>query len=227
MSELVGAVLWDLDGTLVDSEEYHWRAWKQTLDREGVFITHDDFLASFGQRNDAILAKWLGSGAGVGTVERVGDAKEVLYRELVRSGGLSPLPGAAEWVTRLHNQGWRQAIASSAPRLNVEAVLEALRLRGWFQASVSAEDVHAGKPDPQVFLVAAARLGAEPQGCVVVEDARAGIEAARRAGMRSIGVGRHAQSLGADLAAAKLSDLPSDAFSSMLGTRRASGSTNT
>lgn len=221
MSELRGAVLWDLDGTLVDSEEHHWRAWKETLDREGISITHQDFLASFGQRNDAILSKWLGKGAEPGSIERIGEAKEIRYRELVRSEGLSPLPGAAEWVERLHDQGWLQAIASSAPRLNVDAVLEALRLGGWFQACVSAEDVHAGKPDPQVFLVAASRLGAEPQGCIVVEDARAGIEAARRAGMRSIGVGKHAQSLGAHLATARLSDLPADAFSSMIGTRQA------
>ena len=122
-------------------------------------------------------------------------------------------------MERLHDQGWLQAIASSAPRLNVEAVLDALRFRPWFQATVSAEDVHAGKPDPQVFLVAASRLGAAPRSCIVVEDAWAGIEAARRAEMRSIGVGKNARSLGADLAAAKLSDLPSDAFSSILASR--------
>jgi beta-phosphoglucomutase len=89
-------------------------------------------------------------------------------------------------------------------------------MRPWFQAAVSAEDVREGKPAPDVFLAAAARLGTEPHGCVVVEDARAGIEAAKRAGMRSIGVGRNASDLGADLAAPRLSDLPSDAFSCML-----------
>jgi HAD superfamily hydrolase (TIGR01509 family) len=219
MSECYGAVLWDLDGTLVDSEEYHWRAWKETLDHEGISITRQDFLSSFGQRNDAILHGWLGKDAGAQRIERIGNAKEVRYRELVRREGLAPLPGAAEWVERLHDQGWLQAIASSAPRLNVEAVLDALRFRPWFQASVSAEDVQAGKPDPQVFLVAASRLGAAPRSCIVVEDARAGIEAARRAEMRSIGVGKNAQSLGADLAAAKLSDLPSDAFSWILASR--------
>jgi HAD superfamily hydrolase (TIGR01509 family) len=219
MSEFCGAVLWDLDGTLVDSEEYHWRAWRETLDREGISITRQDFLSSFGQRNDAILGGWLGKDAGAQRIERIGNAKEVRYRELVRREGLEPLPGAAEWVERLHDQGWLQAIASSAPRLNVEAVLDALRLRPWIQATVSAEDVRAGKPDPQVFLIAASRLGRAPRSCIVVEDARAGIEAARRAEMRSIGVGKNAQALGADLAAARLSDLPSDAFSSMLPCR--------
>jgi len=216
MPEIRGAVLWDLDGTLVDSEEYHWRAWKETLDREGLPITYQDFLSSFGQRNDAILGKWLGKDADPGTIQRIGDAKEVRYRELVRLEGLAPLPGAAEWVERLHAEGWPQAIASSAPRLNVEAVLDALRFRDWIQATVSAEDVQAGKPDPQVFLVAASRLGAEPRACVVVEDARAGVEAARRAGMRSIGVGKNAHSLEADLAAVKLSDLPANVFPALL-----------
>jgi beta-phosphoglucomutase len=216
MPEFPGAVLWDLDGTLVDSEEYHWRAWKETMDREGISITRQDFLSSFGQRNDAILIRWLGHAARGETIQRIGDAKEARYRELVRLEGLSPLPGAAEWVERLHGQGWLQAIASSAPRLNVETILDVLGLAGRFQAIVSAEDVRAGKPDPQVFLVAASLLGAEPHDCIVVEDARAGVEAARRAEMRSIGVGRNARLLGANVAATKLSDLPSDVFSSLL-----------
>jgi beta-phosphoglucomutase len=212
----IRAVLWDLDGTLVDSEEYHWRAWRETLDREGVVITYQDFRSSFGQRNDIIVRQWFGQNTQVENIERIGRAKEVRFRELVRLGGLSPLPGAAEWVERLHEQGWLQAVASSAPRLNVETVLDALRFQGWFEATVSAEDVKDGKPDPQVFLVAASRLRAEPHGCIVVEDAEAGVEAARRAGMRSIGVGKNAPSLGADMGAGRLSDLPSDAFSSLL-----------
>src|SRR5438876_8926724 len=111
MPETRCAVLWDLDGTLVDSEEYHWRAWKKTLDREGASITHEEFLSSFGQRNDTILEKWLGKDADTQKIARIGDMKEGRYRELVRLEGLSPLPGAAEWVERLHCRGWLQAIA--------------------------------------------------------------------------------------------------------------------
>jgi beta-phosphoglucomutase family hydrolase len=213
---VIGAVLWDLDGTLVDSEEYHWRAWKETLDRAGVSVTYQDFLSSFGQRNDAILGKWLGENAGSEKIRQIADAKEARYRELVRQEGVVPLPGAAGWVEQLYQQGWRQAVASSAPRLNVETVLDALRLANWFQAIVSAEDVRVGKPAPDVFVTAAARLGAEAQRCVVVEDAQAGVEAARRARMRSIGVGKNAQTLGADLAAERLSDLPADAFFALI-----------
>jgi len=192
MTQRRGAVLWDLDGTLVDSEEYHWLAWKEILDREGISLTRAQFLSSFGQRNDRILRGWLGEDASLELISKIGDDKEAHYRELVRVKGLAPLPGASEWVERLFQEGWPQAIASSAPRLNVETVLDALHLRKWFQAVVSAEDVQAGKPDPQVFLVAAARLNSTPRICIVVEDAGAGVEAARRAGMLSVGVGKNA-----------------------------------
>jgi len=209
---MAGAVLWDMDGTLVDSEEYHWLSWRDTMAAEGVALTREQFLESFGQRNDAILARWLGRDASA----RIGDTKEELYRKLLREGGLAPLPGAAEWVKHLHREGWVQAIASSAPRANVAAVLEVIELGGCFQAIVSAEDVTMGKPDPQVFLTAASRLGMAPSRCIVVEDAVAGVEAARRAGMRSIGVRRSGPPLAADIAVASLADLPMNAFASLL-----------
>src|SRR5262245_42579941 len=102
---MTGAVLWDMDGTLVDSEEYHWLSWRDTMTSEGLPITRHQFLETFGQRNDSILPRWLGAGAAAGRVQRIGDAKEELYRKLVRDGGLKPLPGAAEWVKRLHQEG--------------------------------------------------------------------------------------------------------------------------
>jgi beta-phosphoglucomutase family hydrolase len=210
------AVLWDLDGTLVDSEEYHWRAWRETMGREGISITRQDFLATFGQRNDAILPHWLGSGVSSERVQQIGDAKEARYRELVQAEGLAPLPGVVEWVDRLGQEGWRQAVASSAPRRNVEVVLDTLKLAACFDALIAAEDVRKGKPDPEVFLLAASRVGAPAERCVVVEDAAAGIESASRAGMRSIGVGRESALLRANLTALRLSDLPLDAFQKLL-----------
>ena len=205
------AVLWDLDGTLADSREYHWRAWKEAMDAEGLPLTEAQFLASFGQRNDAILGAWLGGDADPGRVRRIGDAKEAFYRELVRAEGIAPLPGAAEWVRSLHEEGWRQAIASSAPRLNVEVMREALGFVGLIETLVAAEDVTEGKPDPEVFLRAAHRLGVPPDRCVVVEDAEAGIEAARRGGMASVGVGGGAVGA-ANVVVHSLADLPTDTF---------------
>jgi HAD superfamily hydrolase (TIGR01509 family) len=204
-----------MDGTLVDSEEFHWLSWRDTMAAEGIPITRDQFVLTFGQRNDSILPRWLGAEAPADRMQRVGDAKEELYRRLVRESGLAPLPGAAEWVRRLQQENWRQAVASSAPRANLDVVLEVIGLRACFQAIVSAEDVTAGKPDPQVFLTAASRLGVPPSQCVVVEDAAAGVEAARRAGMRNIGVSRKG-SLAADVAVSSLVELAPDVFAKLL-----------
>jgi HAD superfamily hydrolase (TIGR01509 family) len=216
---MTGGVLWDLDGTLIDSEEKHWLSWRDTIAAEGISITRDQFLATFGLRNDAIVPRWLPPGASSDQIQRVSDAKEALYWRLVRQEGLEPLPGAAEWVRQLHHQQWQQAIASSAPRENFEVVLEVIGLTGCFQAIVSAEDVTAGKPDPQVFLTAAARLGVPPSRCIVVEDAAAGVEAGQRGGMLSIGVSRNGSGLKADWAISSLTELPPDAFERLLGSR--------
>jgi len=210
------AVLWDMDGTLIDSEEFHWISWRNALADEGITITHQQFLASFGQRNDSILPQWLGTAATPELIEKIAKAKEELYRHLIIRDGISPLPGVADWVDRLHKQGWLQAVASAAPRANIDAVLEALSATHIFQAIASAEDVHRGKPDPEVYLVAASRVGVPPERCVVVEDAAAGIEGARHAGMRSIGVSRDGHRLAADVVVQSLDLLDSDAFEVLL-----------
>jgi beta-phosphoglucomutase len=209
------AVLWDLDGTLVDSAEEHWLSWSQTLAAHGLSVTRAQFKTTFGQRNDAILANWLGNDFPPERARVIGDAKEARYRELVVEGGLVPLPGAAPWVKRLAAEGWRQAVASSAPRLNVEVVVRALGLADRMAALVAAEDVRNGKPAPDVFLLAAERLGVPPARCVVVEDAAAGIEAARRAGMRSIGLGPPGFAP-ADVVVQSLEQLGADGFSRLV-----------
>lgn len=208
------AVLWDMDGTLIDSEEYHWLSWRDAMSNEGRPITRDQFLASFGQRNDSILRSWLGPDATRERIDRIGDAKEALYRQRVRERGIQFLPGVSEWVHRLHQDGWRQAIASAAPRANVDAILEALRAANCFQAIVSAEDVRHGKPDPEVFLTAAAKLGVPAPRCIVVEDAAHGIEAARAAAMKSIAVTR--KPLPADVVVPSLDKLPPNTFDHLL-----------
>ena len=209
------AVLWDLDGTLADSKEFHWRAWKETMSAAGVEITEQQFLDSFGQRNDRILSNWLGPATTPDRMQKIGDDKEALYRALIEREGIAPLPGAAEWVARLHQAGWRQAIASSAPRLNVEVMARVLHFEQFMDAFVGAEDVARGKPEPDVFLAAAAKCGVPAALCVVVEDAEAGIEAARRGGMRCIGVGG-ANVSAADLIVRSLADLSPTAFDELI-----------
>ena len=211
------AVLWDMDGTLVDSAQYHWQAWRDTMSREGSPITYEQFRATFGQRNDSILRQWLGEKATSELIQRIGDAKEALYRQHVRQQGISLLPGALEWLHLLHRKGWGQAIASAAPRANIQTILDVLQVSQCFQAIVSADDVHRGKPDPEVFLIAAVKLGVAPQHCIVVEDAEHGIEAARAAGMKSIGVSQNGNHLPADIVVRSLDLLDENAFDRLLG----------
>ena len=209
------AVLWDLDGTLVDSEEFHWQSWRDKLAPEGLSITHEQFLASFGKKNDPIMREWLGDGYTPERAVRLAEAKEDDYRRLVAEHGLTALPGAREWLRALHAAGWRQAIVTSAPSANAAVMLRALGLGEVFETVVTAEDVSHGKPDPEVFLKAASRLVVPPSHAIVVEDAAAGIEGARRAGMKCVGVSRHI-TLDADVRVKSLTELAPDAFERLL-----------
>jgi beta-phosphoglucomutase len=214
----VGGVLWDLDGTLIDSAGHHWVAWRDTLAGFGRRVRPEDFADSFGKRNDEILRELYGDALDPDWIAAVSDAKERAYRRLLREKGLEPLPGAVEWLERLRAAGWRQALASSAPVENIDAVREVLSLDRWLDVVVSADEVGRGKPNPAIFLEAARRLGLHPSRCVVVEDAPAGLEGARRAGMRSIGVlSPHHARLEADLVVPGLDRLPARAFESLLG----------
>lgn len=217
----IGGVLWDLDGTLIDSAGHHWIAWRDTLAAEGRSVTPEDFASSFGKRNDEILYELFGPGIETDWIERVSEAKEQAYRHLLRERGLELLPGALAWFERLRCAGWRQALASSAPRPNIAAVFESLAALGeYLDLAVSADEVGRGKPDPAVFLEAARRLALPPGRCIVVEDAPAGIEGARRAGMRSIGVlSSHHPRLEADLVVPSLEALETDAFEALLARR--------
>jgi beta-phosphoglucomutase len=210
-------VLWDMDGTLLDSAEYHWLTWQEALGREGYEVTRDAFAATFGRRNDSVLRHFLGEDVAAEVIARISAVKEERFRELVRTGGIEPLPGVRRWLARLHADGWRQAIASSAPRDNVTAILDALGIAPFFAAIAADDDVVRGKPDPQVFLAAAAKLDVPPARCVVVEDALAGVEGGRRAGMRTIGVGPNYAKLPADLAVHSLEELSDDAFDRLSG----------
>ena len=134
----------------------------------------------------------------------------------MRQEGIAFEPGVATWLHRLQQCGWQQAIASAAPRANIDAILEALSAKHIFQGIVSAEDVHRGKPDPEVYLLSATRVGVPAERCIVVEDASAGIEGARRAGMRSVGVSHNRKDLHADVVVESLELLQPDAFERLL-----------
>jgi beta-phosphoglucomutase len=181
------AAIWDIDGTLVDTAELHFRAWSELIGGLGQPFTRADFAATFGKRNPEIIHQLFGDRYGDAEIAALGDRKEELYRAAA-GRGVPLLPGVRQLLEGLHAAGFKQAIGSSAPRANLDLILRLTQARPFFDAVVSMEDTRRGKPNPEVFLVAAAKLGVEPARCVVLEDAVAGVEAAKAGGMKCIAV---------------------------------------
>jgi beta-phosphoglucomutase len=220
----LGAAIWDVDGTLVDTAEMHFAAWAELAAEIGRPFTRADFAATFGRRNPEIIRALFDANASDAKVADLGERKEVKYREAARRAGVVLLPGASELLRGLRHLGWPQALASSAPRANLEMILDLTGTHDFFAAVVSAEDTRRGKPDPQVFQLAAERLGVTTARCVVFEDAVAGVQAAKAAGMHCVAVrfvGHHpAEALkaaGADRVVDSLADLTVNDVVSLIG----------
>ncbi len=186
MANTIQAVIWDLDGVIIDSANEHRLAWQRLSREEDVKMTDEDFWATFGRRNDDIFATLWGS-LSAEQAKTLADRKEAYFREFIRESA-APLPGAMELMSELHAAGFRQALASSTPIENIELIAEVLGLKRYLSVLVSGETVPRGKPAPDIFLAAAKALNVPPEYCVVIEDAVAGVEAAHAAGMRCIAV---------------------------------------
>ena len=176
-----------MDGVIADTAACHLQAWQRLWAEQGVAFTAEQFRCTFGQRTTEIIRGILGPDVPAEEVCALGERKEAYCRELLRRQ-VHVLPGVRELLAALEQAGFHQALASSAPRQNVELILEALDIGRYFSAVVSEADVTLGKPNPQIFLVAATRLGVEPRRCLVIEDAVAGVQAAKSAGMRCLAV---------------------------------------
>lgn len=212
------AVLWDMDGVLVLSGQVHYDAWTQVLAEYGLGLSRQQFEETFGMNNHNILRHLYGERLSPTQADEIAERKEAAYRSLIR-GRVRALPGVLDWLARLSRGGWRQAVASSGPMANIAAILNELDRWDAFDSVLSGAHLERSKPDPAIFLQAAASLGVPPARCVVVEDSTAGVEAARQAGMRCIAVTttRAPEDLrAADLVVGRLDDLPADAFARLV-----------
>jgi beta-phosphoglucomutase len=177
------AIIWDMDGVLIDSGDLHYYTWRDVLDEElGLPLTRSEFDATFGADNFNTLAQFIGREPTPELLKRLAGRKEAVYREGMRQH-VHPIQASIEMVERLHERGWEQIVATSAPRENVEKMMEVFAFDRWFGSYVCVDDVANGKPAPDVFLKAADLLGVAPARCVVIEDSSAGVQAARAAGM--------------------------------------------
>lgn len=176
------AVIFDLDGVLIDSGPVHRESWRALGAELGVEVNDRAVGAVFGRQNRDIVPILFGDDRTPEEVRRLGGRKEELYRDLVR-GKVPASEGAVELVRHYQAGGYQLAIGSSTPRANIDLALGEMGIAELFGVIVSSEDVSVGKPDPTVFLTAASRLGVSPGDCLVIEDAPAGVEAGKAAGM--------------------------------------------
>ena len=182
------AALFDWDGVIIDSSAHHEESWERLAREVAKPLPEGHFKQGFGRKNEFIIPQLLRWTDDPAVIRRLSLRKEALYREVVAERGLAPLPGVRIWMERLREAGVPCAIGSSTHRANIDLSLGLIGLAEFFRAIVTAEDVTLGKPDPEVFLTGAQKLGVPAERCVVFEDAHVGIAAARAGGMKVVGV---------------------------------------
>jgi beta-phosphoglucomutase family hydrolase len=187
MNYTEGAFIFDMDGTLVDNMRFHTEAWRTLIEENGYeFDEHKFLVETAGQTNREIIPSVFGAVSN----ERLNELalrKEELYRE-VYVHHRKPVDGLVEFLDASTELGIKMAVATAASPPNMAFILDGLSLRKYFGAITTAADVKRGKPDPEIFLLSAERLGVAPKNSIVFEDAFFGFEAARRAGMQAIGL---------------------------------------
>jgi HAD superfamily hydrolase (TIGR01509 family) len=184
----VGAVIFDWDGVVIDSSSLHERSWEALASEIGKTLPADHFKRGFGKRNAVIIPEILDWSQDSAEIDRWGKRKEELYRIMGREEGIPILDGTRDFLRSLRAAGIPCVIGTSTERMNIELAFEQLDLGSFFLGAVCSEDVSRGKPDPEVFLKAATLVGVDPQNCVVLEDSAHGIIAARRGGMKGLGL---------------------------------------
>jgi beta-phosphoglucomutase len=216
------AVIFDVDGVLTDSYQPHFRSWVRMFGEQGIEFTEDAFRRTFGRTNRDILTTLYPGQLSDEQLRRWGERKELLYREII-AHEFEPMPGAIELVDALHAADFKLGVGSSGPPENIRLTLDKMVRAAKIDAVVTGADVTRGKPDPQVFLLAAERLGVPPARCAVVEDAPQGIEAANRAGMTSIaltGTATGDELAHARLVVDRLSELTPERIAGLVTSRR-------
>jgi HAD superfamily hydrolase (TIGR01509 family) len=187
---MIKAILFDLDGLLVDSEPHSLASWEAILEERGVKLDQSTIDSILGQRIDATARTLIDKYHLPDTAQALADAKTE-YQITHLAGNVKPMPGLFELLDEIERLGLKQAIASSGIRRYVEAVLRVNGLLDRFSFVITGDQVAHGKPAPDVFLAAARALNVEPSDCLVLEDAPNGVQAAKAAGMTCIAVPDH------------------------------------
>ncbi len=212
--------IFDWDGVIIDSSSQHEESWERLAREEGYKLQDGHFKLGFGRKNEYIIPNLLGWTKDESEIDRLSLKKEKLYRDIIEEKGINPINEVEPFLQLLKENDIPCVIGSSTHRLNIETALRHLGFGQYFVEIVSAEDVNQGKPHPEVFLLAAKKLGLSPENCLVVEDAMVGIEAAHAGGIKAIAVtNTHpAEKLkAADKIVSKLSEIAIDDILILIG----------
>jgi HAD superfamily hydrolase (TIGR01509 family) len=180
--------IFDWDGVVIDSSHSHEKSWELLAAEEGRTLPLDHFERGFGRKNEIIIPDILRWTTDPADIRRLSLRKEALYRKLIAGRPLDPMSGVREWLERLRDAGVPCSVGTSTHRANIEISMAKTGLTEFFRGVIASEDVSAGKPNPEVFLKAAALISRAPEQCVVFEDSFAGLQAARNGRMKAIGV---------------------------------------
>ena len=176
-----------MDGVIANTAPFHFQSWQLFAREYGCTFTEMDFKQSFGKRNPEILIEKFDSDLSFEDIKRLAERKEEIFRDLIGEKA-EMFPGVLDLMQSAEENGWKMALVSSTPPENIDLILQTLDIRNFFNVVISDGDVSQGKPDPEGFLLAAKKLDAIPPNCVVIEDAVAGVRAAKSGGMKCIAV---------------------------------------
>lgn len=193
----LAAIIWDMDGVLVDTKDFHYQAWRDIYQRfsgDRQALSRALFDSVFGMQNAETVVQLFGKERATPEfIDMVSARKEALFRENI-GGRTRPLPGVLSWLSYFRDRGLLQAVASSAPEPNVQVILGDLQVGAYFTVVLSGDSsgeespILASKPAPDIFLETARRLSVPPAGCLVIEDAVVGVQAAKAAGMACLAI---------------------------------------
>lgn len=181
------AVIFDMDGVIVDNMPYHRKAWAKFFEMYDPPMILEDFIQHMGKSNEDLLTILFGRKITEEEIRSLGGKKEALYREIYNPD-VAPLPGFIDFLKVLKKNHVKTAVATAAPKVNLDFLLEHIDVRNDFDVLIDDSEVDKGKPNPEIYMKAAKRLGFPPECCLVFEDSLAGIQAAINAGMKVIGV---------------------------------------
>lgn len=188
MTQAPWGAVFDFDGVIINSAAHHEESWERLAREINKPLPPDHFQRSFGMKNAYIIPNLLDWSHDPAEIERLSLRKEELYRVVVEERGIEPIPGVVNFLEFLQRSGVLCVIGSSTQKLNITTAFAKLGIGKFFADMATSEDVTKGKPDPQVFLVAASKIKMPPSRCVVFEDAIVGIQAGKAAGMKVVAV---------------------------------------